>query len=70
MRNKKLKNEAWTTLRGNIKASLPVSADLNNEFTSAILETDLRKVYPSSGSFWRSSKNIYNTLSIMVLITP
>ena len=70
MRNKKLKNEAWTTLRGNIKASLPVSADLNNEFTSAILEIDLRKVYPSSGSFWRSSKNIYNALSIMVLITP
>ena len=29
------------------KAYLPVSADLSNEFTSIILETDQRKIYPS-----------------------
>ena len=29
------------------KASLPVSADLSNGFTSVILETDQIKVYPS-----------------------
>ena len=31
------------------KASLPVSADLSNDFTSVILETDQRKTYPSWG---------------------
>ena len=30
-----------------LKASLPVSADSSNEFTSIILETDQRKMYPS-----------------------
>ena len=49
MRNKELKNEAWTTSRGISKASLPVSADLSNEFTAIILETDRRKTYSSSG---------------------
>ena len=49
MRNKELKNEAWTTSRGISKASLPVSADLSNEFTVIILETDRRKIYSSSG---------------------
>ena len=29
------------------KASLPVSAELSNDFTSIILETDQRKTYPS-----------------------
>ena len=29
------------------KASLPVSADLSNEFASIILETYQRKIYPS-----------------------
>ena len=29
------------------KASLPVSADLSNDFKSNILETDQRKIYPS-----------------------
>ena len=29
------------------KASLPVSADLSNDFKSVILETDQRKIYPS-----------------------
>ena len=43
MRNKKLGQ-----LQEEIsKASLPVSADLSNEFTLVILETDQRKIYPS-----------------------
>ena len=29
-----------------------------------------KKKYPSWGQFWRTSKNIYNLLSIMLLITP
>ena len=29
------------------KASLPVTADLSNDFKSIILETDQRKAYPS-----------------------
>ena len=29
------------------KTSLPVSVDLSNEFTSIILETGQRKIYPS-----------------------
>ena len=29
------------------KASLPVSADLGNDFKSIILETHQRKIYPS-----------------------
>ena len=47
MRNKELKNEAWTTSRGNIKAFFPVSVDLRNDFKSITLETDQRKIYPS-----------------------
>ena len=31
------------------KASLPVSADLSNDFESIILETDQRKIFPSRG---------------------
>ena len=35
-------------LQGEIsKASLPVSADLCNNYKSIILETDQRKIYPS-----------------------
>ena len=29
------------------KSFFPVSADLSNDFTSIILETDQRKIYPS-----------------------
>ena len=31
------------------EVSLPVSADLSDDFTSIILETDQRKIYPSWG---------------------
>ena len=30
-----------------LKASLPAKADLSNDFTLIILETDQRKIYPS-----------------------
>ena len=49
---------------------MPVSADLCNNFKSVILKTDQRKIYPSWVSFWRSSKNIYSPLSIILHITP
>ena len=35
------------------KASLPVSADLSNDFKSIILETDQRKISP----FWEEQQN-------------
>ena len=35
------------------KASLPVSADLSNDFKSIILETDQRKISP----FWQEQQN-------------
>ena len=34
------------------KASLPVSADLSNDFKSIILETDQRKISPFMSLFW------------------
>ena len=34
------------------KASLPVSADLSNDFKSIILETDQRKISPFMRLFW------------------
>ena len=52
------------------KASLPVSADLSNDFKSVILETDQRKINLMKGKFWRSSKIIWNLLSVMLHITP
>ena len=52
------------------KACLPVSADLSNDFTSIVLESDRRKIYPSRGPFWRSRKNISDLLSIMLHTTP
>ena len=52
------------------KASLPVSADLSNDFKSIIFETDQRKFHPSRGYFGSSSKNMYNLPKIMLHITP
>ena len=34
------------------KASLPISADLNNDFKSIIFETDQRKISPFMRLFW------------------
>ena len=52
------------------KASLPVIADLSNDFKSIILETDQKKISPFMRLFWEDSKNIYNLLKIMLHITP
>ena len=46
MRNKELKMKLGQLQEKISKASLPVSADLNNDFKS-ILKTDQRKNYPS-----------------------
>ena len=47
MRNKGLKMKLGQLQEEILKASLPVSADLCNNYKSIILETDQRKIYPS-----------------------
>ena len=47
MRNKELKMKLGRLQEKILKVSLPVSADLSNDFKSIILETDQRKIYPS-----------------------
>ena len=47
MRNKELKMKLDQLQEKISKASLPVSADLCNNYKSIILETDQRKIYPS-----------------------
>ena len=47
MTNKKLQMKPGQLQEKISKASLPVSADLSNDFKSIILETDQRKIYPS-----------------------
>ena len=46
-RNKELKMKLRQLQEEISKASLPVSADLCNNYKSIILETDQRKIYPS-----------------------
>ena len=46
MRNKELKMKLDQLREEISKASLPVSADLCNNYKSIILETDQRKIYP------------------------
>ena len=38
------------------KASLPVKADLSNDFESVIFETDQRKISPFLGLFWEEQQ--------------
>ena len=38
------------------KASLPVRADLNNDFKSIMLETDQRKTLPLMRLFWEQQQ--------------
>ena len=38
------------------KASLPVSADLSNDFKSIIFETDQRKISPFMRLFWEQQQ--------------
>ena len=53
------------------EASLPVTANLSNDFKSIILETDQRNISPFMKLFWvRSSKNICNLPKIMLHTTP
>ena len=47
MRNKELKMKLGQLQDEISKTSLPVSADLCNNFKSIILETDQRKIYTS-----------------------
>ena len=47
LRNKELKMKLGQLQEEISKASLPVSADLCNNFKSIILETDQKKIYPS-----------------------
>ena len=69
MGNKELKMKLGQLHEEISKASLPVSADLSNDFKSIILETDQRKLSPFMRLFWEDSKNVYN-LKIMLHITP
>ena len=47
MRPKNLKMNLEQLQEEISKVSLPVNADLSNQFTSIILETDQKKIYPS-----------------------
>ena len=47
LRNKELKMKLDQLQEEISKASLPVSADLCNNYKSIILETEQRKIYPS-----------------------
>ena len=49
-------NEVRATSRRNIKASLPVSADLSNDFKSIILETAQRKISLFMRLFWEEQQ--------------
>ena len=52
------------------KASLPVIADLSNDFKSIILEIDHRNISPFISLFWQEHQNIHNILKIVLNITP
>ena len=70
MGNKELKMKLGQLHEEISEASLPVSADLSNDFKSIILETDQRKLSPFMRLFSENSKNVYNLLKIMQPITP
>ena len=53
-----------------LKASLPVSADLSNDFKLIIFETGQINISPFMRYFGRSSKDVYNLPKIMLRITP
>ena len=56
MRNKELKMKLGQLQEEISKASLPVSADLSNDFKSIILETDQRKISPFMRLFWEKQQ--------------
>ena len=56
MRNKELETKLGQLQEEMSKASLPVSADLCNNYKVIILETDQRKIYPLWGYFRGAAK--------------
>ena len=56
MENKELKMKLGQLQEEISKASLPVSADLSNDFKSIILETDQRKILPFMRLFWEEQQ--------------
>ena len=64
--NKELKMKLGQLHEEISKSSLPVSANLSNDFKLIILETDQRKLSPFMRLFWEDSKNVYNLLKIIL----
>ena len=56
MRDKELKMKFGQLQEEISKASLPVSADLSNDFKSIIFETDQRKISPFMRLFWEEQQ--------------
>ena len=56
MENKELKMQLGQLQEEISKASLPVSADLSNDFKSIILETDQREISPFMRLFWEEQQ--------------
>ena len=61
MRNKELKMKLGQLQEEISKASLPVSADLSNDFKSIILETDQSKISPFIRLFWKEQKYLQSS---------
>ena len=55
-KQKELKTKLAQLLEEISKASLPVSADLSNDFKSIIFETDQRKISPFMRLFWEEQQ--------------
>ena len=55
-KQKELKMKLWQLEEKISKASLPVSADLSNDFKSIIFETDQRKISPFMRLFWEQQQ--------------
>ena len=70
MRDKELKMKLGQLREEISKASLPVRADLCNDFKSIISETKQRKISFFMRLFWQEHQNFHNILKIMLHITP
>ena len=55
-KQKELKMKLGQHQKEILKASLPVSADLSNDFKSIILETDQRRISPFMRLFWEEQQ--------------
>ena len=56
MENKELKMKLEQLQKEISRASLPVSADISNDFKSIILETNQRKILPFMRLFWEEQQ--------------